>query len=264
VGPVANCYVTQVRRLECDTTSAPAASSCPRPRPSACPSSRSCTATVGGSSSRSRSCSRIASTPRCSPPRSCGLGTRSRCATGRRARRARQREGRRRARARHAAHRCRRARSPRRPPRSSARASGRLAGQRPRASGRGREDRLHLVNSSQAWEVWAKLAEVAERRAARIYLGTDGVLGAQGGAPGVDISRSSASRRRRSRATSLHRARRADRRDLARGPRSTSATTPRRPTRTYVFPDPDEAEVRETSQAERRVPQMGSCSRRIT
>jgi hypothetical protein len=46
----------------------------------------------------------------------------------------------------------------------------------------------YLVNSSRAWEVWAQLAANAERAAARIYLGTDGVLGAVGGAPGVDIS----------------------------------------------------------------------------
>lgn len=46
----------------------------------------------------------------------------------------------------------------------------------------------YMVNSSGAWEVWVKLAETAERAAARIFLGTDGVLGAQGGAPGVDIS----------------------------------------------------------------------------
>jgi len=42
--------------------------------------------------------------------------------------------------------------------------------------------------SANAWEVFAKLSESSERAAARIYLGTDGVLGAQGGAPGVDIS----------------------------------------------------------------------------
>jgi hypothetical protein len=45
-----------------------------------------------------------------------------------------------------------------------------------------------LTNTSGAWEVFAKLTEEAARDAARIYLGTDGVLGAQGGAPGVDIS----------------------------------------------------------------------------
>lgn len=42
-------------------------------------------------------------------------------------------------------------------------------------------------NGSTAWEVFAKLIENAEKAAARIYLGTDGVLGSSGGAPGVDI-----------------------------------------------------------------------------
>lgn len=45
-----------------------------------------------------------------------------------------------------------------------------------------------VSNSSSAWEIFAKLVENAEKSAARIYLGTDGILGAQGGAPGVDIS----------------------------------------------------------------------------
>jgi len=45
----------------------------------------------------------------------------------------------------------------------------------------------YLVNSSKAWEVWERLMGNAERAAARIYLGTDGTLGAVGGAPGVDI-----------------------------------------------------------------------------
>lgn len=44
-----------------------------------------------------------------------------------------------------------------------------------------------LTNSSTAWQVWAELVANAEKAAARIYLGTDGVLGSQGGAPGVDI-----------------------------------------------------------------------------
>lgn len=44
-----------------------------------------------------------------------------------------------------------------------------------------------LTNSSTAWQVWNELAQNAEKAAARIYLGTDGTLGAQGGAPGVDI-----------------------------------------------------------------------------
>ena len=46
----------------------------------------------------------------------------------------------------------------------------------------------YLVNSSQAWQVWKELVRVAEKAAARIYLGTDGTLGAAGGAPGVDIA----------------------------------------------------------------------------
>lgn len=44
-----------------------------------------------------------------------------------------------------------------------------------------------LINNSTAWQVWSELMSNAERAAARIYLGTDGTLGAQGGAPGVDI-----------------------------------------------------------------------------
>lgn len=45
-----------------------------------------------------------------------------------------------------------------------------------------------VTNNSSNYQVWEKLIENAERAAARIYLGTDGMLGAQGGAPGVDIS----------------------------------------------------------------------------
>lgn len=45
-----------------------------------------------------------------------------------------------------------------------------------------------LINSSTAWQVWSELINNAEKAAARIYLGTDGTLGAQGGAPGVDIT----------------------------------------------------------------------------
>lgn len=44
-----------------------------------------------------------------------------------------------------------------------------------------------LEPEGNAWEVWAKLVENAEKAAARIYLGTDGTLGSSGGAPGVDI-----------------------------------------------------------------------------
>ena len=45
-----------------------------------------------------------------------------------------------------------------------------------------------VVNTSTAWQVWKELVLNAEKAAARIYLGTDGTLGASGGAPGVDIS----------------------------------------------------------------------------
>lgn len=44
-----------------------------------------------------------------------------------------------------------------------------------------------LSNASTAWQVFAELVKNAETAAARIYLGTDGTLGANGGAPGVDI-----------------------------------------------------------------------------
>jgi len=46
----------------------------------------------------------------------------------------------------------------------------------------------YITNPSRAWEVWKELSLKSEKAAARIYLGTDGVLGAAGGAPGVDIS----------------------------------------------------------------------------
>lgn len=45
-----------------------------------------------------------------------------------------------------------------------------------------------VANGSSAWQVWKELAADAAKGAARIYLGTDGVLGAAGGAPGVDIA----------------------------------------------------------------------------
>lgn len=46
----------------------------------------------------------------------------------------------------------------------------------------------YIANTSTAWQVWQELMLDAKKSAARIYLGTDGTLGAQGGAPGVDIS----------------------------------------------------------------------------
>lgn len=44
-----------------------------------------------------------------------------------------------------------------------------------------------LTNTSTAWQIFAELVGNAEKAAARIYLGTDGTLGAQGGAPGIDV-----------------------------------------------------------------------------
>ena len=45
-----------------------------------------------------------------------------------------------------------------------------------------------ITNNSTAWNVWSELVNNAEKAAARIYLGTDGTLGTNGGAPGVDIT----------------------------------------------------------------------------
>lgn len=45
-----------------------------------------------------------------------------------------------------------------------------------------------LTSQSSAWQIFKELVDNAEKAAARIYLGTDGTLGAQGGAPGVDIT----------------------------------------------------------------------------
>lgn len=45
-----------------------------------------------------------------------------------------------------------------------------------------------IQNTSTAWQVWKELTDKAEKAAARIYLGTDGTLGTQGGAPGVDVT----------------------------------------------------------------------------
>ncbi len=44
-----------------------------------------------------------------------------------------------------------------------------------------------VSNNSTAWQVFSELVLNAAKAAARIYLGTDGTLGAAGGAPGVDI-----------------------------------------------------------------------------
>lgn len=46
----------------------------------------------------------------------------------------------------------------------------------------------YLVNQSTAWQIFQELVNNADKAAARIFTGTDGFLGAQGGAPGVDIT----------------------------------------------------------------------------
>lgn len=45
-----------------------------------------------------------------------------------------------------------------------------------------------LANGSTAWQVFSELITNREKAAARIYTGTDAILGSTGGAPGVDIS----------------------------------------------------------------------------
>lgn len=45
-----------------------------------------------------------------------------------------------------------------------------------------------LANGSTAWQVFSELVSNREKAAARIYLGTDAILGSVGGAPGVDIA----------------------------------------------------------------------------
>lgn len=45
-----------------------------------------------------------------------------------------------------------------------------------------------LSNGSNAWQVFKELVDNREKIATRIYLGTDAILGATGGAPGVDIA----------------------------------------------------------------------------
>jgi hypothetical protein len=45
-----------------------------------------------------------------------------------------------------------------------------------------------LFNGSTAWQVFSELRNDSGKGAARIYLGTDAILGSVGGAPGVDIA----------------------------------------------------------------------------
>lgn len=44
-----------------------------------------------------------------------------------------------------------------------------------------------VANGSSAWQVFSELITNREKAAARVYLGTDAILGSIGGAPGVDI-----------------------------------------------------------------------------
>lgn len=45
-----------------------------------------------------------------------------------------------------------------------------------------------LTNTSGQWQIYSELSTNAEKASARIYQGTDALLGAQGGAPGIDIT----------------------------------------------------------------------------
>lgn len=45
-----------------------------------------------------------------------------------------------------------------------------------------------IANPSNAWQVFSELASNREKAGARIYLGTDAILGSVGGAPGIDIA----------------------------------------------------------------------------
>jgi hypothetical protein len=45
-----------------------------------------------------------------------------------------------------------------------------------------------LFNGSNAWQIFKEMVDNREKAAARIYLGTDAILGSVGGAPGVDIA----------------------------------------------------------------------------
>lgn len=44
-----------------------------------------------------------------------------------------------------------------------------------------------IASQSTAWQIWNELSANAERWGARIYTGSDAMLGSKGGAPGVDI-----------------------------------------------------------------------------
>jgi hypothetical protein len=103
----------------------------------------------------------------------------------------------------------------------------------------------YLTNQSRAWEVWKELVANAEKAAARIYLGTDGILGSVGGAPGVDISAlfGVATSKIQSDLTCIEAAIQSG--VIAPWTALNFGDDKSAPTRKYVFPDPDEAQVRE-------------------
>ena len=103
-----------------------------------------------------------------------------------------------------------------------------------------------LANPSGMWQVFSELAHDAEKAAARIYLGTDGVLGAQGGAPGVDVAA----------LFGVHMTKIQSDMACINDALQTGLIEPwcawnfgdskQAPTRSYVFPDPDEDAERES------------------
>jgi hypothetical protein len=102
-----------------------------------------------------------------------------------------------------------------------------------------------LANPSNMWQVFSELAKDAEKAAARIYLGTDGVLGAQGGAPGVDISElfGVATSKVQSDLACIQRGSQSGLIDVWAAVNFGDSKAA--PSREYVFPDPDESRVRE-------------------
>lgn len=103
----------------------------------------------------------------------------------------------------------------------------------------------YITNPSKAWEVWSELALASEKHAARIYLGTDGILGAQGGAPGIDVQAllGVATSKIQSDLTAIEKGLQTG--VIAPWAAINFGDDTRAPLRQYVFPDPDESAVRE-------------------
>lgn len=103
-----------------------------------------------------------------------------------------------------------------------------------------------LANPSGMWQVFSELGKDSEKAAARIYLGTDGVLGSQGGAPGVDVEA----------LFGVHTVKIQSDMTCINDALQSGLIVPwaamnfgdsrQAPTREYVFPDPDRDEVRKT------------------